>query len=276
MFVRGRAAAWGEIAWDPMSGRIDRDRLEGLDAVVNLAGAGIATSRWTAARKALIASSRVRGTALLAETLASLAAKSRVLVSASAVGYYGDRGEERLDESHSAGTGFLAATARAWEDAAAPAERAGVRVVTIRTGIVLSRRGGALAKMLVPFRLGLGGPIGSGRQGFSWIALDDVVGAIVHAIGTDGVRGPVNVVTPEPVSQRAFAAALGAALHRPAVVPLPAFAVRALFGQMGEEALLAGAFVLPRALRASGFVWRWPDLPAVLAHLLSPEVARPV
>jgi uncharacterized protein (TIGR01777 family) len=249
-------------------GAFDPGLLEGLDAVVNLGGAGIAEKRWTKARRRLIRESRVEGTARLVGALARVSRRPSVLVSASAIGYYGARGPERIDEGAASGSGFLAEVCRAWETAAEGAARAGIRTVLARTGIVLTPRGGALAKMLPPFRAGLGGPVGSGAQGFSWVALDDVVRALHHAIDTSTLSGPVNVVAPEPVPQREFARALGRALSRPAVLPLPAFAVRALFGRLGEEALLGGSFVVPRRLTESGFHFFHPSLGGALAHLL--------
>ena len=236
-------------------GRIDHEALEGLDAVVHLAGESIAGGRWTESRMAEILVSRVNGTRRLAEALAVLREPPSAFLCASAIGYYGDRGEERVAEGAAPGSGFLADVARAWEAASEPASAAGIRTVHMRFGVILTARGGALSKMLVPFKLGVGGPIGTGRQGFSWIALDDAIYAIHHLIRRDDVHGPVNVVAPFPVSQGEFAKALGRALHRPAVVPLPARVVEALFGQLGEEALLAGQFVEPEALRRSGFTW---------------------
>ncbi len=265
-FARGRTAREGEIAWNPASGRIDHEALEGLNAVIHLAGENIAGGRWTEGRKAEIVASRVNGTKLLAEALSVLRNPPGVFLSASAVGYYGDRGEERVDESASPGVGFLAEVARAWEDGTEPANAAGIRTVRMRFGVILSSRGGALAKMLLPFELGLGGPIGSGRQGFSWIALDDAIYAMYHLMRHDEIRGPVNVVAPGPVPQREFARALGGALRRPAFVPLPASVVRGLFGQMGEEALLQGQFVEPRALLGSGFTWSAARLDEALAR----------
>lgn len=236
-------------------GRIDHEALEGLDAVIHLAGENIAGGRWTDERKAGILASRIEGTKRLAEALTVLRTPPEVFLSASAVGYYGYRGERNGAEGAAPGSGFLADVAKAWEDATAPARAAGIRTVNMRFGVILTSRGGALAKMLLPFKLGLGGPIGDGRQGVSWIALDDAIYAIHHLIRTDGVSGPVNVVAPEPLPQREFARALGRALHRPAVVPLPGPAVKALFGQLGEEVLLGGQFVLPTALLQSGFTW---------------------
>ncbi len=265
--VRGQVLRAGEISWEPASGRIEREKLEGLDAVVHLAGENIAGGRWTASRKAAILESRTKGTRLVAETIASLASKPRVFLSASAVGTYGAHGGEPVDERVPPGAGFLAEVGRAWEGAAAPAERAGIRTVFLRLGIILSPRGGALAKMLLPFRLGAGGPIGGGRQGFSWIALDDVVYAIHHLIRSD-VSGPVNVVGPAPIPQGEFARALGRALGRPAIAPLPGFAVRAIFGELGEQTLLSGAFVHPARLTAAGFRWSYPRLDDALAMML--------
>ncbi len=265
-FARGRTARPGEISWNPASGRIDHEALEGLDAVIHLAGENIAGGRWTDARKAEIVASRVSGTKLLAEAVSVLRNPPQVFLCASAAGYYGDRGDERVDEAAAAGSGFLADVARAWESATAPADAAGIRTVNMRFGVILTARGGALAKMLLPFKLGLGGPIGGGRQGFSWIGLDDAIYAIHHLIRNDALRGPVNVVAPEPLPQREFALALGRALHRPALAPLPGFAVKALFGQMGEEALLYGQFVEPRALQRSGFAWSAARLEEALAR----------
>lgn len=247
-------------------GRIDHEALEGLDAVVHLAGESIAGGRWTEERKAEILASRVEGTKRLAIALSVLRTPPEVFLCASAVGYYGSRGEERVDEAAAPGSGFLADVARAWEEATSPASAAGIRTVNLRFGVILTSRGGALAKMLLPFKLGAGGPIGNGRQGFSWIALDDAIYAIHHLIRTDGVRGPVNVVAPEPLPQREFAAALGRALHRPAVLPLPAPVVRVLFGQLGEEALLGGQFVEPAVLRRSGFTWSAAGLDEALGR----------
>lgn len=263
-----RAPGPGEIFWDPAAGRLDPADLEGFDAVVHLAGEGIGEGRWTPERKARIRESRVSGTRLLAEALARVARKPEVLVSASAIGFYGDRGDEPLDEASPAGSGFLAEVCQAWEAAAQPAAEAGVRVVWLRTGIVLTPRGGALARMLPPFQAGLGGPVGSGRQVMSWIALDDLVGAIHHAVFTSTLRGPVNATAPAPVTSAEFGQALGAVLGRPAVLPLPALAVRTLFGEMGEALLLGGARVLPRSLLASGFEFLCPTLPEALSHEL--------
>lgn len=249
-----------EIGWDPARGTIDAARLEGVDAVVHLAGEPVVAPRWTTAHKARVRASRVDGTALLAAALAGLERPPRVLISASAIGFYGDRGDEPLDETSPPGTGFLADVCRAWEAATAPAADAGIRVVLARIGVVLAGRGGALATMAPPFRLGLGGVVGDGRQMTSWIALDDLVGALHHLLFADDVRGPVNATAPEPVSNATFVHTLGHVLHRPTVLPLPAPAVRLLFGEMGDAVLLQGARVLPRALRASGFEFLHADL----------------
>jgi uncharacterized protein (TIGR01777 family) len=267
--VRRPARAADEIEWDPARGTIDAARLRDVDAVVHLAGESVG-ARWTAARKRAVRESRVAGTRLIAEALAP----PRVLVTASAVGYYGDRGDAPLDEEAGSGEGFLAGVCRDWEEAAAPAERAGVRVVRARIGVVLTPSGGALARLLPPFRAGLGGPVGSGRQVMSWVALDDLVAALHCALVDERLRGAVNVTAPAPVSQAELARALGRALGRPSVLPLPAAAVRALFGEMGREMLLWGQRVLPRRLEAVGFRFRYPALDAALPTLLGATVEQ--
>lgn len=267
--VRHDARGADEIAWDPAACTIDRAGLAGVEAVVHLAGASIAGGRWSAVHRARIRDSRVGPTRLLAETLATLEPRPRVLVSASAIGLYGDRGEEWLDEASAPGTGFLAEVARAWEAAAAPAARAGIRVALPRTGLVLAPHGGALAAMLPIFRAGLGGPLGSGRQWWSWIALEDAVGALVHALEHDDVRGPFNVVAPAPVRCAAFARALGSALRRPALLPAPAFALRLVLGAgQADELLLAGQRVRPAALERTGFAFASPELGPALERML--------
>ncbi|MBM4436102.1 MAG: TIGR01777 family oxidoreductase [Actinobacteria bacterium] len=257
-----------EMQWDPAAGRIDLRALPGPDAVVHLAGENIGAGRWSAAKKARIRYSRVRGTALLAEALVRLPRPPRVLVCASASGYYGERGDATLDESSGAGAGFLADVARAWEAAAEPARQAGMRVVHCRTAPVLSARGGALAPMLWPYRLGLGGPLGSGRQWFSWVALDDVVRAYAHVLDRVDLAAAVNVASPQPVRQRDFARALGRVLRRPAIFPVPALALRAFFGEVAREMLLVSQRVVPVALRAHGFAFAYPDLETALRHVL--------
>jgi uncharacterized protein len=257
-----------EIHWDPASGVKDSGGLEGLDAVVHLAGENIAGGRWTTERKARIRSSRVIGTRTLCETLARLSQPPKVLVSASAIGYYGDRGAEPLWENSAFGTGFLAEVCQAWEEATQPAVQKGIRVVLLRIGIVLSPAGGALAKMLLPFKLGLGGVIGSGSQYMSWIALDDVAGVIAHALVTDTLQGPVNAVAPYPVTNREFTKTLGRVLKRPTVFPLPGFAARLAFGEMADALLLASTRVEPKRLLATQYVFRYPELEDALRHLL--------
>jgi uncharacterized protein len=250
------------------------DSIDGLDAVVNLAGAGIADGRWTEARKRELRESRLQTTTALAEAIARARRPPSVWVSGSAIGFYGDRGDEAVDESTSRGLGFLSELAEAWEAATRPARQASVRVVLLRTGIVLSPQGGALGKMLPPFRMGLGGRIGSGRQGFSWIALEDVIGAVHFALRTPSLQGPLNLTAPEPATNASFTAVLGRVLKRPVVVSLPATAVRVLFGEMGQESLLGGAQVFPRALLEAGFRFRWPELEQALCFCLGEDKVK--
>jgi uncharacterized protein (TIGR01777 family) len=256
------------VSWDPAAGAIDSTGLVGVDAVVHLAGESIASGRWTEARKRRIRASRVGSTRLLAEALARLARPPRVLVAASATGYYGDRGDEVLREESAPGSGFLAGVCREWEAAAEPAARHGIRVVHLRIGLVLSRAGGALASLLTPFRLGAGGPVGSGAQYWSWITLDDLLGAILHALTTEALAGPVNAVAPNPVSNREFAKTLGRVLRRPALLRLPAFAARLVLGEMADALLLASARVVPARLQATGYAFRAPTLEGALRHEL--------
>lgn len=257
------------IRWDPVTATIDRAALEGCDVVIQLAGESV-LGYWTAAKKRRIRESRVAGTRLVSEAVAGLARRPRVLLAASAVGYYGDRGAEELTEESAPGSDFLAQVARDWEAATAPAARAGVRVVNLRFGIVLSASGGALAKMLPAFRLGLGGPIGRGAQYFSWVALDDVLGAMLHALATASLAGPVNVTAPHPVTNLAFARALGRALGRPAVLPLPPLVLRLAFGAEAAATMRSSQRVLPARLLASGFQFQFAKLEPALRHLLAP------
>lgn len=266
--VRGAARRDDEITWNPETGEIDLAKLEGLDAVVHLAGENIASGRWTATKKARIHDSRVNGARLLSEALSKLSRKPRVLVCASAIGFYGDRGDEVMIESSSPGSSFLCQVCRDWEAATEAARQAGIRVVNLRIGVVLTPRGGALEKMLLPFKLCAGGVVGSGRQFWSWIALDDLVGAIHHAITHDELSGPVNAVAPDPVTNHDFTKTLGQVLGRPTIVPMPAFAVRLLLGEMGEELLLASTRVVPSRLQATGYQFRCPTLEGALRHLL--------
>ena len=267
--VRSARAGPGEIAWDPERGSIDREGLEGVDAVVHLAGENIG-QRWTPEVRRRIVESRVRGTRLLAETLASLRTPPEVLVSASAVGYYGDRGDELLDESSSAGEDFLADVVRAWEEAAKPAASAGIRVVHPRFGLILSPDGGALARMLPAFRLGVGGRMGSGRQWMSWVTLDDAVDAIRYLIASPGLHGPINVTAPEAITNEGFTRSLGRALGRPTLLAIPAIALRLAFGEMAVETLLASQRARPERLLGARFAFRHPRLDDALKALLAP------
>lgn len=259
-----------DVLWRPERGEIDGARLAGFDAVVHLAGENIADGRWTAEKKRRIVESRCKGTRLLCEALARLPAPPKTLACASAVGFYGSRADEWLDEESAVGSGFLAEGCREWEAATRPAIERGIRVVHLRTGFVLSARGGGLARMLVPFRLGIGGVLGSGKQWMSWVAVDDVVGAIDHVLATEGVRGPVNVVAPEPVTNATFTKTLGRVLGRPTILPMPAFAAHLAFGEVADELLLASQRVAPRRLIASGYRFAWPSLEPALQHLLAP------
>lgn len=266
--VRGVAPGADCIRWDPATGVRDLALLEGLDGVVHLAGENIAAGRWTPSRKAEIHRSRVEGSRRLCESVARLAKPPKVLVCASAIGIYGDRGEEVLTEGSRPGNDFLAEVCRAWEAATEAASRAGMRVVNLRMGVVLSPAGGALRKMLLPFTLGAGGRIGSGRQFMSWISLDDAVGAIHHALITESLAGPVNAVAPSPVTNAEFTRTLARVLRRPAIAPLPVFAARLAFGEMADALLLASQRVLPDRLQATGYGFRFPDLEGALRHLL--------
>ena len=258
----------GDIQWNPAAGQLDAGALEGFDGVVHLAGESIAGSRWTGEQKLRIRNSRVNSTLLLSQALARLKRPPRVLVSASAVGYYGDRGPEVLREESAPGRDFLAGVCREWESATEPAAQAGIRVVNTRFGMVLSPAGGALAKMLTPFRLGAGGVIGSGSQYMSWIALDDTVRAIHHALGSGSLRGPVNTASPHPVTNREFTKTLGRVLGRPTIFPMPEFAARLAFGEMADALLLSSQRVEPARLLASGYKFSWPELEPALRYLL--------
>lgn len=262
------SSARGGIRWEPEAGEIDPSSLEGFDAVVHLAGENIAAGRWTAAQKQKILESRTQGTKLLAGTLAKLKTPPKVFLCASAVGFYGDRGDEVCDESSPRGQGFLADVCEAWEAATEPARAAGIRTVNLRFGVILSSAGGALKKMLPPFLAGAGGKIGSGKQWMSWIALDDVLGAIHHAMMTDTIVGPTNIVAPNPVTNRDFTKILGRVIRRPTIFPMPGFAARLAFGQMADELLLSGQRVLPRKLEAAGYPFRFAELEPALRHVL--------
>ena len=263
--VRVMSRSRGPYLWDPLAGPPPPEALEGADAVVHLAGESV-SQYWTAAAKRRIRESRVAGTRNLVEGLRRISAPPRVLVSASAVGFYGDRGEEILDESSAPGTGFLPEVSQAWEAEANAASALGIRVVTKRTGVVLHPGGGALARMLLPFKLGLGGRLGSGRQWMPWIHLDDQIGLTLFALDTPGLAGPVNAVAPDPVTNAMFVRALGGALNRPAVIPAPAFALSMALGEMARI-VLSSQRVVPRALEQAGYVFRYPGLADALAAL---------
>ncbi len=268
--VRDRArAVGGDLFWNPSTGELDPTGLEPFDAVVHLAGENIAAGRWTAGQKDRILNSRVQGTRTIAESLAKLSGKTRTLISASAIGFYGNRGDELLDESSLPGHDFLAEVCQAWEAATQPAAAAGVRVVNTRFGVVLSAKGGALKKMLLPFRLGLGGKIGSGRQFMSWVVLDDVVGAIAHCLNHASLSGPVNIVAPNPATNLEFTKTLGRVIARPTIFPMPAFAARLAFGQMADELLLASQRVQPAKLQSAGYAFQYPQLEQGLRHVLA-------
>lgn len=268
--VRQRSRAAGsDVVWNPAEGQLEASALADCDAVINLAGENIASGRWSAKRKDQILHSRVNGTRTIATALAAVADRPRTLINASAIGYYGDRGGERLSESSSAGSGdFLSGVCREWEHSTEPAAKAGVRVVLERFGIILSSQGGALKKMLLPFRLGLGGKIGSGRQYMSWVAIDDVIGATLYCLSSPALNGPVNVVAPQPVSNAEFTKTLGRVLGRPTIFPMPALAARLAFGQMADELLLASQRVEPSRLLDAGYVFKYPDLEPALVHVL--------
>src|SRR5271168_4402406 len=263
----GRSSDNAQIAWDP-AGAIAPEAVSGFDAVIHLAGESI-FGRWTAGKKRKIRDSRVLGTLNLASALARAAQKPDVFVCGSAIGYYGNRGDESLSEDSAAGTGFLAEVCRKWEEAAAPAVQAGIRTAYLRTGIVLSPKGGALGAMLPPFKIGVGGRMGDGRQWMSWVHVQDMVGAINHILKNDLLQGPVNIVAPKPVTNAEFTRTLAGVLSRPAILPVPAFAVKAVFGEMGTELLLASQKVEPGKLISSGYPFRYRELRAALEALLS-------
>jgi uncharacterized protein (TIGR01777 family) len=264
---RSRSTANG-IVWNPDTGEVEAEKLVGIDAVIHLAGENIASGRWTAAKKQRLINSRLKGTHLIAETISQMSRPPSVLVSASAVGYYGDRGDEILREESAPGRGFLADLCVQWEAATEPATRKGIRVVHPRLGIVLARHGGVLGKMLLPFKLGVGGKVGSGDQYMSWITLDDLCSILLHCAQASNLHGPVNAVTPNPVTNLEFTKALGNALSRPTIFPLPAFVARTALGEMADELLLSSARVEPRKLIVSRFGFRHPQLGAALRDIL--------
>jgi len=254
----------GEIEWHPNQDAMDPARLEGFDVVINLAGENVAAGRWTEDQKRKIHDSRVNGTHLLSEAMAKLAQRPRVFLCASATGFYGDREDEVLDEHSDSGGGFLAGVCREWEKATEPAVAAGVRVVNLRFGVIISREGGMLAKLLTPFKMGMGGKVGSGKQFISWVAIDDVVSAIKLALNDETFRGPVNVVSPNPVTNEVFTKTLGHVLSRPTALAMPAFAARLAFGEMADEMLLTSQYVVPKRLADAGFQYKYPELEGAL------------
>ena len=266
--VRRQPAGAGEIFWDPLRGELDPVKLRGVDAVIHLAGENVAGGRWTAARRASILESRVKGTRTLVAALEKMRHRPFVFVSSSAIGIYGDRGEERLAEDAKPGSGFLADVCVAWEKEVAAAEELGLRAAALRTGVVLTPAGGALAKMLPAFRAGVGGRMGAGRQWWSWISIDDLVGALYHAVLDQRCAGPVNAVAPVPVTNAVFAETLARVLKRPAIVPVPAWVLRAALGEMADEALLSSARVVPARLNEAGYRFRHEKLEDALRHVL--------
>jgi uncharacterized protein (TIGR01777 family) len=259
----------GEIEWHPNQDSIDTGKLEGFDAIINLAGENVAEGRWTEEKKKKIHDSRVNGTHLLSEAIAKLTTKPRCFLCASATGIYGDRGDETLDEQSESGGGFLAGVCREWEKATEPAHRAGVRVVNFRFGPILARAGGMLEKMLTPFKMGLGGKIGAGKQYISWVAIEDAVAVIKRVLNDESIRGPLNVVSPKPVTNERFTRALGEVLSRPTVMAVPAFAARLAFGEMADEMLLVSQKVIPKKLQAAGFQFEYSDLETALQHYVT-------
>ena len=261
--VRTPARA-GEVEWHPNNDQIDAKILEGFDAIINFAGENIAAGRWTDEQKRKIRDSRVNGTHLLSEAIAKLKDKPKVFLCASATGIYGDRDDETLDEHSDSGGGFLAGVCREWEKATEPAVQAGVRTVNLRFGPIISREGGMLAKMLTPFKMGMGGKIGSGKQYISWVAIDDAVNAIKLALKDESFRGPLNVVSPNPVMNEEFTKTLGHVLSRPTALHMPAFAVRLAFGEMADEMLLTSQRVIPKRLNDAGYEFEYPELEGAL------------
>lgn len=261
--VRRPAHGSDEISWDPERGQLDVRGLDGVDAVVNLAGENLA-QRWTARARSRIRAGRVNGTTILSRAIAAMSRKPRVMLSGSAVGIYGNRSDEILEESSDLGTDFLATVCKDWEGATAPAADAGIRVVRMRTGLVMARRGGALPKMLIPFRLGVGGRLGDGHQWMSWIALTDVVAALAFLLRAEAVAGPVNLVAPNPVTNAEFTRTLAHVLGRPALFRVPRFVLSALLGQMADDTVLASQRVRARQLLENGFKFKQPTLEGAL------------
>lgn len=263
---RGEPKKPDELQWDIENGFAEPERLEGVDAVVHLAGESISALRWTDDKKKAIRESRVKGTHSVVEAISNLKQKPRVFISASAVGYYGDRGDEQLTETSRPGDTFLADVAKEWETESRRAEDSGVRTVLLRNGIVLSKDGGALATMLTPFKFGVGGVIGSGEQWMSWISLDDLVGVVNYAIENEHLRGAVNAVSPNPITNQEFTTTMGEVLYRPTFIPLPEFAVNFVLGEMGDALLLDSTRVIPKRLEEAGFEFKYPNLKQALEN----------
>ncbi len=266
--VRSSAGA-GEIEWHPNNDQIDATKLEGFDAIINFAGENIAGGRWTDEQKRKIRDSRVNGTHLLSEAIAGLKQKPKVFLCASATGIYGDRDDETLDEQSDSGGGFLAGVCREWEKATEPAAAAGVRTVNLRFGPILAREGGMLAKLLTPFKMGMGGKVGSGKQYISWVAIDDAVNAIKLALKDESIRGPLNIVSPHPVTNEEFTKTLGHVLNRPTALSMPAFAARLAFGEMADEMLLTSQRVIPKRLNDAGYEFEYPELEGAFRKYLA-------
>lgn len=270
--VRGQTTHAGDISWNPLSGGVDLKALEGVDAVIHLAGENVAGKRWNDKVKQDIRDSRLRGTLGLCTALAQMAklmGKPTTLICASAIGFYGHRGDQTLTEASLPGEGFLPEVCRKWEESTLPASKAGIRVVNLRIGVVMAPRGGALKKMLTPFRLGIGGVLGNGQQYMSWVSLDDIIGIILFALQNEALSGPVNAVSPNPVTNRDFTKTLGAVLHRPTILRVPAFAARLAFGEVADEALLASARVVPEVLQKAGYTFGDPELRLCLQKILT-------
>lgn len=272
--TRSKSSSPDKIYWNIETGEIESDKLENIDALVHLAGENISgenpiQGRWTQERKEKILNSRVKGTTLLSDTISRLKNPPKVFVSASAIGYYGDRAEEKLDEKSNKGSGFLSDVCKAWETSADSARNKGIRVVHTRFGVVLSNKGGALKSMLLPYKMGVGGTIGNGKQYMSWIDISDVAGAIKHVINKSDIQGVVNVVAPKPITNSEYTKALGHVIHRPTIFPIPSIGINILFGEMGNELLLGSQKVYPEVLSNTGYKFMYPDITSSLEHVLN-------
>ncbi len=269
--VRREPASEYELFWNPLTGELDSKNIEGFDSIINFSGKNIGLGRWTKKSKKVIFDSRILSTTLLAESISKLKNRPESFLSSSAVGYYGETGSEFVNEGAEPGKGFLSDLCVKWEKATLPAVKAGVRVIQLRSGVVFSGKGGALVKMLTPFRLGLGGRLGNGSQYLSWIMIDDYVGALYHLMTSENIQSPINVVSPEPVTNREFTKILAKVLNRPAIFPIPAFVLKTLLGQVAEEILLSSTRAIPQLLMGTGFEFRYPALEDALKRcLISP------